>query len=50
MSKVPRHDWTGSINGSTYTTASSNAITPDSGNVFVAITMLSDTVLIAPAD
>ncbi len=44
MSKVPRNDWTGSINGSTYTTASSSAITPDSGNVFVAITMLTDTV------
>ena len=44
MSKVVKNDWTGSINGSTYTTASSDAITPTSGNVFVAITMLSDTV------
>ena len=44
MSKIPRNDWTGSVNGSTYTTASSNAITPTSGNVFVAITMLTDTV------
>ena len=44
MSKIPRNDWTSSINGSVYTTASSDAITPATGNVFVAITMLSDTV------
>ena len=30
--------------GSAYTTASSDAITPPSGKVFVAITMLEDTV------
>ena len=44
MSKIPRNDWTGSINGSAYSTASSDAITPTSGNVWIAITMLSDTV------
>ena len=30
--------------GSAYTTASSDAITPPTGKVFVAITMLSDTI------
>ena len=41
MSKVAKNDWTGSINGSAYSTASSDAITPTSGNVWIAITMLS---------
>jgi hypothetical protein len=44
MSKVAKNDWTGSINGSAYSTASSAAITPTSGNVWIAITMLTDTV------
>ena len=44
MGKVVKNDWTASINGSAYTTASSAAITPTSGNVWVAITMLSDSV------
>ena len=44
MSKVAKNDWTGSINGSAYSTASSAAITPTAGNVWVAITMLSDSV------
>ena len=44
MSKVAKNDWTGSINGSAYSTASSAAITPASGNVWIAITMLTDTV------
>ena len=44
MGKVVKNDQTGSINGSTYTTASSAAITPTSGNVWIAITILTDTV------
>jgi hypothetical protein len=44
MGKVVKNDWTGSINGSAYSTASSAAITPTSGHVWVAITMLSDSV------
>ena len=44
MSKVAKNDWTGSVNGSAYSTASSAAITPTSGNVWIAITMLTDTV------
>ena len=44
MSKVAKNDWTGSINGSAYSTASSAAITPTTGHVWVAITMLSDSV------
>ena len=44
MSKVAKNDWTGSINGSAYSTASSAAITPTAGHVWVAITMLSDSV------
>ena len=44
MGKVVKNDWTGSINGSTYTTASSAAITPTAGNVWIAITILTDTV------
>ena len=44
MSKVVKNDWTGSINGSAYSTASSAAITPTAGHVWVAITMLSDSV------
>ena len=44
MSKVAKNDLTGSINGSAYSTASSAAITPTSGNVWIAITMLTDTV------
>jgi len=41
---IVKNDWTASINGSTYTTASSDAITPTSGNVWIAITILTDTV------
>ena len=44
MGKVVKNDWTGSINGSAYSTASSAAITPTAGHVWVAITMLSDSV------
>ncbi len=44
MGKVVKNDWTGSINGSAYSTASSAAITPTTGHVWVAITMLSDSV------
>jgi len=44
MGKVVKNDWTGSVNGSAYSTASSAAITPTSGHVWVAITMLSDSV------
>ena len=44
MGKVVKNDWTASINGSTYTTASSAAITPTAGNVWIAITILTDTV------
>jgi len=42
MGKVVKNDWTGSINGSAYSTASSAAITPTAGHVWVAITILTD--------
>ena len=36
-------DWTGKITGSVFTTASSDAIKPPTGHVFVAITAITDT-------
>ena len=40
---IVTNDWTGKITGSVFTTASSDAIKPPTGHVFVAITALTDT-------
>jgi len=40
---IVTNDWTGKITGSVFTTASSDAIKPPTGHVFVAITALEDT-------
>ena len=42
MAKVVQ-DWTGKIMGSVFTTASSDAIKPPTGCVFIAITAITDT-------
>ena len=44
MGKVVKNDWTVNVNGSVYAAAGSSALTPDTGNVFVAISFLTDTV------
>ena len=44
MGKIVKNDWTAHINGSTYATSGSSALTPTSGHVFIAITFLTDTV------
>jgi len=38
---IVKNDWVGSITGSVYTTASSDAIKPPTGKVFIAITILT---------
>tara|TARA_R100001015_G_scaffold12549_1_gene5358 strand:+ start:645 stop:1001 length:357 start_codon:yes stop_codon:yes gene_type:complete len=38
---IVTNDWTGKITGSVFTTASSDAIKPPTGHVFVAITALT---------
>jgi len=38
---IVKNDWAGTITGSVYTTASSDAIKPPTGKVFVAITILT---------
>ena len=40
---IVTNDWTGKITGSVFTTASSDAIKPPTGHVFVAITALTAT-------
>ena len=44
MGKVVKNDWTVNVNGSVYAASGSSALTPDTGNVFVAISFLTDTV------
>ena len=44
MGKVVKNDWTVNVNGSGYAASGSSALTPDTGNVFVAISFLTDTV------
>ena len=38
---IVKNDWVGAITGSVYTTASSDAIKPPTGKVFIAITILT---------
>jgi hypothetical protein len=38
---IVKNDWVGCITGSVYTTASSDAIKPPTGKVFIAITILT---------
>ena len=38
---IVKNDWIGAITGSVYTTASSDAIKPPTGKVFIAITILT---------
>jgi len=44
MGQIVKNDWTAHVNGSAYSTASSAAITPTSGNVWIAITVLGAAV------
>ena len=47
---IVKNDWIGAITGSVYTTASSDAIKPPTGKVFIAITILTaDTTFDASA-
>ena len=47
---IVKNDWVGAITGSVYTTASSDAIKPPTGKVFIAITILTaDTTFDAAA-
>ena len=43
MGQIVTNAWTGKIMGSVFTTASSDAIKPPTGCVFIAITALTDT-------
>ena len=41
---IVKNDWTVNVNGSVYAASGSSALTPSTGNVFVAISFLTDTV------